>query len=55
LQNESFTIRKFKGLNKPARIKTSRKKPEGITWGKVGNAAAGTAAVNLPNLLQETK
>lgn len=48
-RTRAFTIRKFKGLNKPAieNKNLEEKKPEGITWGKVGSAAAGTLAVNI--------
>jgi hypothetical protein len=32
------------------------KEPEGITWGKVGSAAAGTLAVNIAtNLFTKTR
>jgi Fe-S-cluster-containing dehydrogenase component len=48
-RTRAFTIRKFKGLNKPTiENKTPEENnSEGMTWGKVGSAAAGTLAVNL--------
>jgi hypothetical protein len=51
LQNESFTIRKFKGVNKPAleNKNAQEKKSETMSW--AGGNAAGTAAVNLASHL----
>lgn len=48
-RTRAFAIRKIKGLNIPATINknTVEKKPETMNWAGVGNAAAGTLAVNI--------
>jgi hypothetical protein len=48
-RTRAFVIRKIKGLNLPAveNNNPQEKKSEGMTWGKVGSAAAGTLAVNI--------
>ncbi|MFT5254534.1 MAG: Fe-S-cluster-containing dehydrogenase component [Flavobacteriales bacterium] len=52
-RTRAFTIRKFKGVNKPAQENKNaqEKKSETMSWAGVGNAAAGTAAVNLASHL----
>jgi Fe-S-cluster-containing dehydrogenase component len=48
-RTRAFVIRKIKGLNLPSteNKNTEEKKIETMSWAGVGNAAAGTLAVNL--------
>lgn len=48
-RTRAFVIRKLKGLNLPSteNKNTDLKKSETMSWQGVGNAAAGTAAVNI--------
>ena len=48
-RTRAFVIRKIKGLNLPSteNKNTEEKKSETMSWSGVGNAAAGTFAVNI--------
>jgi hypothetical protein len=48
-RTRAFVIRKFKGLNLPAvdNKNTAERKSETMSWVGIGNAAAGTVAVNV--------
>lgn len=48
-RTRAFAIRKLKGLNLPSaeNKNAQEKKSETMSWAGVGNAAAGTIAVNL--------
>lgn len=48
-RTRAFVIRKVKTLHLPSveNKNLEEKKSEGMTWGKVGSAAAGTLAVNI--------
>lgn len=52
-RTRAFAIRKLKGLNLPSaeNKNAQKKKSETMSWAGVGNAAAGTAAVNLASHL----
>ncbi|WP_348811087.1 hypothetical protein [Flavobacterium maritimum] len=52
-RTRAFVIRKIQGLNLPSteNKNTEEKKSKGMNWAGVGNAAAGTLAVNLATSL----